>query len=243
MCNDPSSAPTNLVPCAATQVINITHYNPRQKELQIRNLCAANASIPNASSTIGIWGYPNGSTSDLVWAECPTAAPAEFTFREPMWIAVWTIFAIEAFILICWRLYKSARELKFKKEKSKKMPTITDTAVRNSDSAINEKLTTANAANDNNIQTMEKQLAATAITSTTDIVTDNSKGTTSENTSETSSLKDSGHLTFRGFKRDYLGLLGLSSIIITTLLFMIFLGCLVGDYCKCMLDFYINILI
>ncbi|GAN11385.1 P-type ATPase (P-ATPase) Superfamily [Mucor ambiguus] len=231
LCNDPSSAPANLVPCAATQVINITHYNPRQKELQIRNICAANANIPNASSTIGIWGFPNGSTSDLVWAECPTAPPAEFTFREPMWVAVWTVAALEAFILFSWTLYKSAKEMRFNKEHpSAKESTASSLS---SDSAIiNEKIAASTGLDANgNIQSMEKQLASTAITATTeDIVTDNNKGTTSESTSETASLNDSERLIFRGFKRDYFGLLGFASIIITTLLFMVFLGCLVGDY-------------
>ncbi|CAO0803749.1 unnamed protein product [Mucor circinelloides] len=227
LCNNPSSAPANLVPCAATQVINITHYNPRQKELQIRSLCAANANIPNASSTIGIWGYPNGSTSDLVWAECPAAPPAEFTFREPMWIAVWIITALEAFILISWQLYKYARELKFNREQ----PTAKRSAASSvsSDSAvINEKIAMPAGLDANgNIQSMEKQLASTAMTATTEeIVSDSSKGTSSE----TASLRDSERLKFRGFKRDYFGLLGFASIIITTLLFIVFLGCLVGDY-------------
>lgn len=234
LCNDPSSAPANLVPCAATQMINITHYNPRQKELQTRQLCAANANIPNASSTIGIWGFPNGSTSSFVWAECPAAPPAEFTFREPMWIAVWTITVLEAFILISWRVYKYAREFKFHKAQST-ANTFTASSVSSDSAVINEKIAAPTAGLDanGNIQSMEKQLASTEITATTEeIVTNNNKGTASESTSETASLKDSERLRFRGFKRDYFGLLGLASIIITTLLFMVFLGCLVGDYCK-----------
>ncbi|KAI9478570.1 MAG: hypothetical protein EXX96DRAFT_571395 [Benjaminiella poitrasii] len=211
LCNDPSSP--HLLPCSATQVINITHANPRELEFQTRNLCAANANIPNASA-IGIWGYANGSTSDLVWAECPAAPEAAFTYREPMWIAVWVIIAFEAFLLISWRLYKYARERTFKAEKSKW------SFQELSDAGINEKLSADSA--ETNIS-MEKQLT------TKDIIVETSKGTQSENTSETSSLKEAERLNFRGFKKDYFGLFVFGSVVLITILFIVFLGCIVGD--------------
>jgi hypothetical protein len=219
LCNDPSSPP-GYVPCAANQLINITYFNPRVQNIQVRDLCGANASIPNASNSIGIWGYPNGSTSDMVWAQCPTAPPAEFTFKEPMWIAVWVISALEAVILLSWHFYKSFREMEFESEVNK-LTSKSSSATLNLDPNINEKLTSIdpNRSSSNN----EKQR---------DILSDNSQGTTSDNASDSISLKDSERLTFKGFKRDYFGLFGFGSVATITLLFIIFLGCLVGDYCK-----------
>lgn len=214
LCNDPSSSPS-YVPCAANQIINITYFNPQIKDIQTRDLCAANASIPNVSNTIGIWGYPNGTTSDLVWTQCPAPPPAEFTFKEPMWIAVWVIAALEVFILLSWQIYKYFREMKFKRETRQVI------ATSNLDPVINEKLASIdpNHSSRNN----EKQR---------NIMQDVNKSTTSENTSETVSFQESERLTFKGFKRDYFGLFGLGSVAIITLLFIVFLGCLVGDYCK-----------
>jgi cation-transporting ATPase 13A3/4/5 len=47
-----------------------------------------------------------------------------------------------------------------------------------------------------------------------------------------SSIKESEKLTLRGFKNDILGWIGFGSVVITTLLCFVFLGIIVGDYCK-----------
>jgi cation-transporting ATPase 13A3/4/5 len=55
---------------------------------------------------------------------------------------------------------------------------------------------------------------------------------TSDVSSESASLDDSEKLTFRGFRNNILGTTAFLSCIIITLLFLVFLGCVVGDYCK-----------
>lgn len=46
------------------------------------------------------------------------------------------------------------------------------------------------------------------------------------------SIQDSERLTFRGYKNDWFGYIGFGSVVMTTLLFFVFLGCIVGDYCN-----------
>jgi hypothetical protein len=54
----------------------------------------------------------------------------------------------------------------------------------------------------------------------------------SDITSDSATLDDSEKLRFRGFRNNILGSIGFLSCIIITLLFLVFLGCIVGDYCK-----------
>ncbi|KAI8973216.1 hypothetical protein BDF20DRAFT_881064 [Mycotypha africana] len=237
LCGDnPSTSPfSNLLPCAASQLINITHFNPDIKDLQTRNLCAANLNISRAS--IGLYGYPNASTSDFVWAQCPPTPPAIFSFREPMWIAVWTITALEAFILISWHLYKTAREASFRKENSRlqrlsdKLVLENQVSSRNLD-LIDEKLTAVSGRLDTDGLSINGEKKLRKMTETPSDIKDATtsvSSTTSESTSDISSLKDCERLRFRGFNRDYFGLIAFASVCFVTVLFMIFLGCLVGD--------------
>lgn len=64
-----------------------------------------------------------------------------------------------------------------------------------------------------------------------DLATEKPKATKS-NDSSTMTIEESEKLTFRGYKNDYFGYIGFGSVVVTTLLFFVFLGCIVGDYCK-----------
>ncbi|KAI9255357.1 hypothetical protein EDC94DRAFT_617434 [Helicostylum pulchrum] len=206
MCNQPSS--TDFLPCAKNQLINITHFNPGLKEIQTRELCASAANIPNMTP-IGLWGFDNATIHNLLWAQCPPVPPAHFTFKEPIWSAVWAISAAEAFILFSWHIYKYIAELKYKK--NLKSSSLLSTKATHSDSSVVEKIKTVqhvdhvsnnNIENEKETKTLESSLF----------------------------LQDAEQLGFRGFKRDYFGLLSFGSVIIVTFLFMVFLGCIVGDY-------------
>lgn len=54
----------------------------------------------------------------------------------------------------------------------------------------------------------------------------------SDVSSDSATLDDSEKLRFRGFRNNILGTIGYLSCIIITLLFLVFLGLIVGDYCK-----------
>lgn len=179
-------------PCAAGQKVNITHYNPQEKDSQIQSTCAKDANIVNP---IGVWGVFDSSQ---VWLECPTVV-AGFTFREPMWIAVWSLSAFEALLLVSWHLYKKARESWIHRK-----------AETFSSYTVDEKISMTGDAED----TEAKERLGTP------------------SSSETSTLEDSEQLQFKGFHRDFFGIFAFGSVVVTTLLFMVFLGCLVSDYCK-----------
>jgi cation-transporting ATPase 13A3/4/5 len=71
-------------------------------------------------------------------------------------------------------------------------------------------------------------------------VNDEKKSAIDTTTEDGESLKESEKLRFRGFKNDFLGYIGFGSVVITTLLCFVFLGCLVGDYCKCQIFYQID---
>jgi hypothetical protein len=98
----------DYVPCAAGQLVNISHYDPHNTVVQSMQACAAAANIN--SSTVGIWA--NASTpTNAVWLECPVQPDPTFTWKEPMWISVWTIMCFEAAYLAFWHVFKYFMEL------------------------------------------------------------------------------------------------------------------------------------
>lgn len=203
-CGYSSSAYENYVPCAAGQTVNITHFDPANAQTQTQQVCAAAAQL-NATD-IGVWGVDVNTTS--IWLQCPAAPEPTFTFREPMWIAVWTLGAFEAALLTFWHFYKTLREMPFRRAVAATAAARQQAAVS---AAINEKAVAAEDEKDSDKKTAKQE----------------------EEDSETSSLQDSERLVFRGFHPDFFGTICLGSVVITTLLFIIFLGCIVSDYCKC----------
>jgi cation-transporting ATPase 13A3/4/5 len=209
----------NYFPCAAGQLVNITHFDPENQVVQIQNTCAAKAQISDASA-IGAWG--NFSTSSL-WLSCPIVEPY-FTYTEPMWIAVWSLMSAEFFILASWVMYKYFRESKFHRDNSlnnQKRSTVASIASTNEKSSVIE-LTSVSECKDNSgvREGSEKQHSKEGF----------EKSASTSIASE--SIKESEKLKFRGFLNDYYGFFAFGSVVVTTLLFFVFLGCIVGDYCK-----------
>ncbi|KAI9315868.1 hypothetical protein BX666DRAFT_2028110 [Dichotomocladium elegans] len=178
---DGSSAYENYMPCMSGMQVNITHYDTTNSVQQIRDTCAASAQI-NSSVSVGVWGIDTDKS--IIWAECPAAPLPYFTFREPMWVAVWALLGIEAALLALWHLYKTAREFRFHKA-------MAEAAAGSPALVAKEKVSWQ---------------------------------------SDNSSIRDSEKLTFRGFNTDYFGSFVFGSVVVTTLLFLIFLGCIVSDY-------------
>ncbi|KAI9270803.1 hypothetical protein BDA99DRAFT_460449 [Phascolomyces articulosus] len=207
---------TNYVPCMAGQLVNITHFNGEIAEQQTRDTCATAAGLSTANaSSIGIWGVD--TSTPIVWTECPLLPNPTFTFREPMWIAVWSLMGAQAGLLILWHLYKTGREFAFHKS----MQQAAAAGILHADkSAVNEKLKSVSSLS-------EKEAEGT--------LDENNKGegqgaVIRSVDSDTSSLQDSERLRFRGFNVDYIGLFVFGSVVATTLLFLVFLGCIVSDY-------------
>jgi hypothetical protein len=79
--------------------------------------------------------------------------------------------------------------------------------------------------------TAPKEVIAEKDQFTSEKVTE-AKAPGSDITSDSASLDESEKLKFRGFRNNILGTIGYLSCIIVTILFLTFLGCIVGDYCK-----------
>ncbi|ORX58219.1 hypothetical protein DM01DRAFT_1319021 [Hesseltinella vesiculosa] len=191
-CGDPT-LPTNYVPCAAGQQVNITYFNPRDPN-QISNSCAAAINVSSSSA------YPVYS-SPFVWVTCPVVNPY-FTWREPMWIFVWSYSCFQAAVLLLWHLYKTTREHKFHREIA-----ATPAGVNKADKAALDP-------SSEKIDLAEKKPADASV---------------SDASSMTSSLKDFERLRIRGFKNDIFGYFSLGTVILTTVLFIVFLSCIVSD--------------
>lgn len=204
-CNDDPTAPASLVACAALTV-NITHFNPDNATSQTQQFCATTAQLPITNATVGVWAEGDTNFKSSMWVACPTPPDPTFTFREPMWIAVWALMGFEAVLLALWHLYKTARERPFHRAMAASYaarPVV-------GNGAINEK----------QVSLDDKDPAKKG-----DYDDDRS-------VSDVSSLQDSERLVFRGFKNDYFGFFALGSVVVYTLLFFVFLGCLVSDNCK-----------
>ncbi|KAJ2617020.1 hypothetical protein H4S08_000504 [Coemansia sp. RSA 1365] len=110
------SAALQLVPCPVLANVTIDKLYHWKETEEIRDACASEARISNQDD-YGTWGktWPrkgtDGSGVRGVWSECPKEPQEMYTFREPMWISVFTIiFGYIAFLGI-WFIFKKAREL------------------------------------------------------------------------------------------------------------------------------------
>jgi hypothetical protein len=199
-------------PCAAKKV-NITHFDPINQAAQIQDICIANANISNAA-TIGAWGDFNTS---MLWLACPIVEPF-FTWTEPMWIAVWALMGAEAAILALWAIYKYLREAQYHRA-----------VATNKASSVTESEKPVRVNNEIDESDCKKDIA---VTTHGDMKQQYEKSAQDSSTITSDSIKESEKLKFRGFLNDYFGMLAFGSVVVTTLLCFVFLGVLVGDYCK-----------
>lgn len=205
-------------PCAATAV-NITHFDPVNQITQVQNICAASANISDPAA-IGAWGDFNTS---MLWLSCPLIEPA-FTWTEPMWIAVWALMGIEASILALWAIYKHFREAQYHRVAASH--NISNNSNNTSGDTNSEKPIRINSEID------ESDCKRDIVVTDNNIKGQSEKSVQDNSTITSDSIKESEKLRFRGFLNDYFGMLGFASVVVTTLLCFVFLGCIVGDYCK-----------
>lgn len=211
----------NYFPCAAGQLVNITHFDPVNQVVQIQNTCAASANI-NAS-LVGAWGDFNTSS---LWLSCPVVNPY-FTYTEPMWIGVWVLMSAEAAILALWAIYKFLRETKYRRAMALNLQQ--QSAIASETSTTDEKHEPIRV----NSELDESECKKDVVVAVSDEKQQNGKaGKSADGSIASESIKESEKLKFRGFLNDYFGLFAFGSVVVTTLLFFVFLGCLVGDYCK-----------
>ncbi|KAI7824973.1 hypothetical protein BX661DRAFT_206461 [Kickxella alabastrina] len=128
-----------LVPCPLLDNVTISEMHSWEKKKQIRDACSSQARISDQGN-FGIWGtdWPRDGSSESgllgVWAECPSEPQNMYTFREPMWIAVFTIVFGYLALLATWLMYKMAMEMHQRRARS---ATVDGAAARGTKSELN----------------------------------------------------------------------------------------------------------
>ncbi|KAJ2801361.1 hypothetical protein H4R21_002818, partial [Coemansia helicoidea] len=110
------SAALALVPCPLLDNVTVGEMYQWQKTEQVRDACSAEAGI-GSQRDFGTWDevWPRRGTSGSgvhgVWADCPKEPQEMYTFREPMWIAVFTVVFGYVALLGAWYAFKTACEM------------------------------------------------------------------------------------------------------------------------------------
>ncbi|OZJ06188.1 hypothetical protein BZG36_01004 [Bifiguratus adelaidae] len=84
-------------------MVNLTNYNQKEVASVTASTCASTLGITQGS-------FGNGS---FFASNCPAAPKANFTYTEPMWVAVFATSGAIAGMFILWDLYKRLRERKY----------------------------------------------------------------------------------------------------------------------------------
>ncbi|KAJ1951406.1 hypothetical protein FBU59_000171, partial [Linderina macrospora] len=110
----PSAVPAaaqDLIPCPLLNNVTIPQLYLWNSTNQVRDACNAKAEISDPSN-FGTWGkqWPRRSSDEAgvhgVWVQCPKEPQHMYTFREPMWIAVFTILFGYVGLLGAWYAFK-----------------------------------------------------------------------------------------------------------------------------------------
>jgi cation-transporting ATPase 13A3/4/5 len=168
------------------------HYT-KEKNLTSEQ-CTRSLDIQNAPKV-----YDGSNPGSSMWALCPPPPPAVFTYREPMWIAVFAIIAFEALFLMIWHAYKTFVERNATHMlASEELPSVGEASEV---TGVNEK-------------SGSKQVQ-----------------TVNPDDDDESSFEDSTS-TFKvqGFVPNILGTMGLASIILVSIGWIIYLAVIVADY-------------
>ncbi|KAJ1940097.1 hypothetical protein FBU59_003910, partial [Linderina macrospora] len=119
------SAAKDLIPCPLLANVTIANLYSFNSTDTVFDACVASAELSN-NNDYGIWGtnWPRQSASDSgflgVWAKCPKSrAPQRmYTFREPMWIATFTVLFGYVGLLAIWYSFKLIHERGFRSSPS-----------------------------------------------------------------------------------------------------------------------------
>ncbi|KXN74250.1 hypothetical protein CONCODRAFT_2788, partial [Conidiobolus coronatus NRRL 28638] len=96
-----------LYPCstASTVLVDLPNfYYAIEKNLTTQH-CSESFGLQNTPKV-----YDGSDPGSSMWAICPLPPPPVFTYREPMWIAVFSIVAFQALFLMVWHSYKTFAE-------------------------------------------------------------------------------------------------------------------------------------
>ncbi|KAI8871686.1 hypothetical protein GQ42DRAFT_161851 [Ramicandelaber brevisporus] len=100
---------TVFSPCMAAPRANITHFNTSIAATQTMEACS---TLVGLTSTAPAWDAAQGKTDAVrsAWLSCPIPPDPTFTYREPMFISLYSIVFGEIALLAAWLFYKRAAE-------------------------------------------------------------------------------------------------------------------------------------
>ncbi|KXN74248.1 hypothetical protein CONCODRAFT_2786, partial [Conidiobolus coronatus NRRL 28638] len=96
-----------LYPCSTTStvLVNLPNFNYTLLNSQTSEQCSKSFGLQNTPKV-----YDGSDPGSSMWAICPPPPAPVFTYREPMWIAVFSIVALQALFLMVWHSYKTFAE-------------------------------------------------------------------------------------------------------------------------------------
>ncbi|OZJ03044.1 hypothetical protein BZG36_03711 [Bifiguratus adelaidae] len=236
-----SSSSQQLVPCYLGQLVNLTAFDTQNRNPQLFAACAAGLGLSNAA--VGAWNGTSetGQQEAQYWLDCPAPPTPMFTWREPMWVAVWTLMSLEAFILLSWWAYKRLRERAFHRGIRNEQAPDSMPAERTSkagDFGANDPVDEKSAAvvedhdstdsSSSGITSEKQDVKQSAEVQET--LTNSKVLTGPPLDTDGSTLNEADRVQFRGYNNDWFGYIGFASVLLTTLGFLVFLGVIVGDY-------------
>ncbi|KAJ2779378.1 hypothetical protein H4R18_004046 [Coemansia javaensis] len=109
---NPPEQSRGLVPCLAFPEVAIEQYSSGDADGLVA-FCSRRFNVSGpAASRWGEWGTAGDGVGRRFWAggQCPAAPRYRYTYREPLWLAVFSCVGLEAAILLAWFAYKHAHE-------------------------------------------------------------------------------------------------------------------------------------
>ncbi|KAI0224603.1 hypothetical protein L0F63_006748, partial [Massospora cicadina] len=92
-----------FIPCATGAKVDITSFNGTDKDNLVAEACSRLMGV-----SVRPWS-PDAAL-EVYWAACPAAPERRFTFREPLWVSVFSTLGVEAAAIAVWGFYKGVRE-------------------------------------------------------------------------------------------------------------------------------------
>ncbi|OLY83043.1 putative cation-transporting ATPase 13A4 [Smittium mucronatum] len=109
----PPSQSLSLISCRTFEDIKATY--DRNNDVAILDTCYSHFNLTGSYSIWGDWSSQNDVDAYWTGSFCPTQPMAKYTYREPLWIGLFSVFSAQAFIIILWYFYKLYNEFDIKK--------------------------------------------------------------------------------------------------------------------------------
>ncbi|KAI9474455.1 hypothetical protein LPJ78_002113 [Coemansia sp. RSA 989] len=212
----PSQAET-LVPCPVVGSITIDKLYLWNKTDQVRDVCANDAGVSNHDD-YGIWGktWPRHSSDSSgvlgVWTECPDEPQEMYTFREPMWIAVFSVLFGFVGLLGLWYAFKQLMQFLWKKRAG----------------SASGKHLAADAISENSSSSIKEKSAAAAAQDSSGI--SEKSGNSSKAASSTENDFDSNDIRLSGYRNNIFGTLMTWYLLLLSMAWLSYLFILSADY-------------